>query len=189
MNAQVDALFTLPPSAFSPPPDVYSTVLRLEFAPRFAELGVDPAGFDAFLRQCFAQKRKTLRNNLRVAGYTAETIAQAWPIYHPRAGARRIARPGRYGRSYTAPSRHIILDPRCLLAAAALAPAAFAARTSARAASISGSSAIFAASARYSPAPSHAYRLHRLLQRDHSASSPSRSKRRSKSSFRPTSIV
>ncbi len=39
MNAQVDALFTLPPSAFSPPPDVYSTVLRLEFAPRFAELG------------------------------------------------------------------------------------------------------------------------------------------------------
>ena len=79
MNAQVDALFTLPPSAFSPPPDVYSTVLRLEFAPRFAELGVDAPGFDAFLRQCFAQKRKTLRNNLRVAGYTAETIAQAWP--------------------------------------------------------------------------------------------------------------
>jgi 16S rRNA (adenine1518-N6/adenine1519-N6)-dimethyltransferase len=79
MNAQVDALFTLPPSAFSPPPDVYSTVLRLEFAPRFAELGIDAAGFDAFLRQCFAQKRKTLRNNLRVAGYTAETVAQAWP--------------------------------------------------------------------------------------------------------------
>jgi 16S rRNA (adenine1518-N6/adenine1519-N6)-dimethyltransferase len=78
MNAQVDALFTLPPSAFSPPPDVYSTVLRLEFAPRFAELGIDAAGFDAFLRQCFAQKRKTLRNNLRVAGYSAETIAQAW---------------------------------------------------------------------------------------------------------------
>jgi 16S rRNA (adenine1518-N6/adenine1519-N6)-dimethyltransferase len=79
INAQVDALFTLSPSAFSPPPDVYSTVLRLEFAPRFAELRVDASGFDAFLRQCFAQKRKTLRNNLRVAGYTAETIAQAWP--------------------------------------------------------------------------------------------------------------
>lgn len=79
VNAQVDALFTLPPSAFSPPPDVYSTVLRLEFAPRFAELGIDAPGFDAFLRQCFAQKRKTLRNNLRVAGYTAETLAQTWP--------------------------------------------------------------------------------------------------------------
>ena len=58
MNARVEALFTLPPTAFAPPPDVFSTVLRLEFAPRFRELGVDAAGFDAFLKVCFAQKRK-----------------------------------------------------------------------------------------------------------------------------------
>jgi 16S rRNA (adenine1518-N6/adenine1519-N6)-dimethyltransferase len=83
MNAQVTNLFTLPPTAFSPPPDVFSTVLRLEFAPRFAELGVDPAGFDAFLRQCFSQKRKTLRNNLRSAGHSAETLAQTWPASIP----------------------------------------------------------------------------------------------------------
>jgi 16S rRNA (adenine1518-N6/adenine1519-N6)-dimethyltransferase len=83
MNAQVDNLFTLPPSAFSPPPEVYSTVLRLHFAPRFAELGVDAAGFDNFLRQCFAQKRKTLQNNLRAAGYTAEQITAAWPASTP----------------------------------------------------------------------------------------------------------
>lgn len=79
MNAQVESLFTLPPSAFSPPPEVYSTVLRLHFAPRFVELGVDAAGFDAFLRQCFAQKRKTLQNNLRAAGYSTEQVAAAWP--------------------------------------------------------------------------------------------------------------
>ena len=79
MNAGVENLFTLPPSAFSPPPDVYSTVLRLEFAPRFVELGVDAAGFDGFLKQCFAQKRKTLQNNLRAAGYSVEDIAAAWP--------------------------------------------------------------------------------------------------------------
>lgn len=79
MNAQVASLFTLPPTAFSPPPDVFSTVLRLEFAPRFTELGVDAAGFDAFLRQCFSQKRKTLRNNLRSAGHSPETLAQIWP--------------------------------------------------------------------------------------------------------------
>ena len=79
MNAQVDNLFTLPPSAFSPPPDVYSTVLRLQFAPRFAELGVDAAGFSGFLRQCFAQKRKTLQNNLRAAGYSVEELSAAWP--------------------------------------------------------------------------------------------------------------
>ncbi len=29
MNARVERLFTLPPSAFSPPPEVHSTVLRL----------------------------------------------------------------------------------------------------------------------------------------------------------------
>ncbi len=79
MNAHVDHLFTLPPSAFSPPPDVYSTVLRLHFAPRFAELGVDPDGFNKFLKQSFAQKRKTLQNNLRAAGHTAEQLAAAWP--------------------------------------------------------------------------------------------------------------
>jgi 16S rRNA (adenine1518-N6/adenine1519-N6)-dimethyltransferase len=79
MNAQVDHLFTLPPSAFSPPPEVYSTVLRLHFAQRFTELGVDPNGFNIFLKQCFAQKRKTLQNNLRAAGYSAEQLIEAWP--------------------------------------------------------------------------------------------------------------
>jgi len=77
MYGRVDNLFTLPPSAFSPPPEVYSTVLRITFASRFAELGVDPAGFDRFLKQCFQQKRKTLSNNLRSAGYTAAQIEAA----------------------------------------------------------------------------------------------------------------
>ncbi|MCU1319783.1 MAG: dimethyladenosine transferase [Edaphobacter sp.] len=92
MNARVDHLFTLPPSAFSPPPEVYSTVLRLEFAPRFAELGVDAAGFDAFLHRCFAQKRKTLQNNLRAAGYSPEQLAAAWPSgVPPQARAESLA--------------------------------------------------------------------------------------------------
>lgn len=79
MHAEVTNLFTLPPTAFSPPPDVHSTVLRLEFAPRFAALGIEFDGFNAFLRASFAQKRKTLANNLRAAGYTAADIAEAWP--------------------------------------------------------------------------------------------------------------
>ena len=89
MNARVETLFTLPPTAFSPPPEVFSTVLRLEFAPRFGELGVDAAGFDAFLRRCFAQKRKTLANNLRAAshtgarGYSADELRAAWPAAIP----------------------------------------------------------------------------------------------------------
>jgi 16S rRNA (adenine1518-N6/adenine1519-N6)-dimethyltransferase len=89
MNARVERLFTLPPAAFSPPPDVYSTVLRLEFAPRFEELGVDAAGFDAFLHRCFAQKRKTMANNLRAANhagardYTTDELRAAWPAEIP----------------------------------------------------------------------------------------------------------
>jgi 16S rRNA (adenine1518-N6/adenine1519-N6)-dimethyltransferase len=79
MHAQVTNLFTLPPSAFSPPPEVYSTVLRLEFTPRFTELHVDFDGFNRFLRASFAQKRKTLANNLRAVGYTAAQLTSAWP--------------------------------------------------------------------------------------------------------------
>ena len=85
INARVETLFTLPPTAFSPPPEVFSTVLRLEFVPRFGELGVDAAGFDAFLHRCFAQKRKTLANNLRASshtsarGYSTDELRAAWP--------------------------------------------------------------------------------------------------------------
>lgn len=80
LHGSVTELFTLGPDAFSPPPEVHSTVVRIAFAPRFVELGVDPVGFDAFLKRCFAQKRKTLRNNLRVAGYTEAEIVSAWPV-------------------------------------------------------------------------------------------------------------
>ncbi len=92
MYARVETLFTLPPSAFSPPPDVFSTVLRLEFAPRFVELGIEAAGFDLFLRACFAQKRKTLTNNLRAAGYLPVDVQAAWPTeIPPQARAESIA--------------------------------------------------------------------------------------------------
>jgi 16S rRNA (adenine1518-N6/adenine1519-N6)-dimethyltransferase len=92
LHASVTNLFTLPPDAFSPPPDVFSTVLRLEFAPRFTELRVDPDSFNRFLRASFAQKRKTLANNLRSAGYTAAALAAAWPADIP-AQARSEAVP------------------------------------------------------------------------------------------------
>jgi 16S rRNA (adenine1518-N6/adenine1519-N6)-dimethyltransferase len=69
LYSEVQSLFTLPPSAFDPPPDVYSTVLRFNIRPRFAELAVEPAPFLAFLKAGFQQKRKTLANNLRAAGY------------------------------------------------------------------------------------------------------------------------
>jgi 16S rRNA (adenine1518-N6/adenine1519-N6)-dimethyltransferase len=74
MYATVENLFTLPPEAFAPPPEVFSTVFRLSMHSRFAELGVEPAGFLRLLRQVFALKRKTLVNNLRASGYSHAVI-------------------------------------------------------------------------------------------------------------------
>jgi 16S rRNA (adenine1518-N6/adenine1519-N6)-dimethyltransferase len=78
LYAQVERVLTLPPTAFMPPPDVHSTVLRLEMQPRFTELGVEAEPFIAFLKQSFAQKRKTLAKNLRAAGYDSAKIAPAF---------------------------------------------------------------------------------------------------------------
>jgi 16S rRNA (adenine1518-N6/adenine1519-N6)-dimethyltransferase len=77
LHASAEELFTLPPQAFVPPPQVHSTVFRLNFAPRFEELGVKPEAFNGFLRRCFVQKRKTLTNNLRAAGFTDAGIESA----------------------------------------------------------------------------------------------------------------
>ena len=78
MYARVEKLLTLPPGAFSPPPQVHSTVLRLTMAPRFEELQVEAEEFLAFLRICFAQKRKMLGKNLRTAGRDADAIKAAF---------------------------------------------------------------------------------------------------------------
>ncbi len=88
MFGSADALFTLPPHAFTPPPDVHSTVFRWRFAPRFIELGVLEAPFLRFVRQAFAQKRKTLANNLRAAGFAPAAIAAALAQAAPSPQAR-----------------------------------------------------------------------------------------------------
>jgi len=65
LYAKVERLFTLPPEAFEPAPKVHSTVLRLNVAPQIEKLGVAGDGFIGFLKLSFAQKRKTLWNNLK----------------------------------------------------------------------------------------------------------------------------
>jgi 16S rRNA (adenine1518-N6/adenine1519-N6)-dimethyltransferase len=70
LYARIEKLFTLPPTAFAPPPKVHSAALRLTVAPRQHELGLDSDddmndGFIDFLKLSFGQKRKTLWNNLR----------------------------------------------------------------------------------------------------------------------------
>lgn len=77
LHMQVEKLFFLSPDAFAPPPKVNSAVVRLHPQPRLAALAVERVPFEKFLRFCFQQKRKTLANNLRAAGYAAEEIAAA----------------------------------------------------------------------------------------------------------------
>jgi 16S rRNA (adenine1518-N6/adenine1519-N6)-dimethyltransferase len=93
MYGPAEKLFTLPPASFSPPPDVHSTVFRWRFAPRFAELGVEEASFLAFVRKAFAQKRKTLANNLRAAGVSpaAAAAALARAAINPQARAEALS--------------------------------------------------------------------------------------------------
>jgi 16S rRNA (adenine1518-N6/adenine1519-N6)-dimethyltransferase len=61
-----EILLRIPPGAFQPPPKVSSALVAMRFPGERARLGIrDEAGFVRFLKMCFAQKRKTLRNNLR----------------------------------------------------------------------------------------------------------------------------
>src|SRR5208337_2370682 len=76
LYARVEKLFTLPPSAFSPPPKVFSAVVRLTIASRIEGLNVPEAGFIDFLRKSFGQKRKTLWNNLK-SDYPAAALRAA----------------------------------------------------------------------------------------------------------------
>jgi 16S rRNA (adenine1518-N6/adenine1519-N6)-dimethyltransferase len=91
--ARVENLFTLPPEAFDPPPKVHSSVLRLTMAPRSAELQIDAEPFVEMLKLAFAQKRKTLVNNLKgrygdkvvraalkAAGVRPDVRAEALPL-------------------------------------------------------------------------------------------------------------
>ncbi len=58
--------FRIPPGAFRPPPKVQSALVEMALPGKAGELGIlQPDKFFGFLRVCFAQKRKTLRNNLR----------------------------------------------------------------------------------------------------------------------------
>jgi 16S rRNA (adenine1518-N6/adenine1519-N6)-dimethyltransferase len=58
--------FRIPPGAFRPPPKVASALVSFRLpGARSKNSIVDETAFLDFVKECFAQKRKTLRNNLR----------------------------------------------------------------------------------------------------------------------------
>lgn len=62
-------LFDVPPGAFRPVPAVTSSVARLTFRDRPAVEIADERAHQRVVRAAFAQRRKTLENNLRAAGF------------------------------------------------------------------------------------------------------------------------
>jgi 16S rRNA (adenine1518-N6/adenine1519-N6)-dimethyltransferase len=65
--ASAETLFDVSPASFRPVPKVWSTVLRLVMRPRMAvEIG-DEALFRQLVSAGFAQRRKTILNNMRAA--------------------------------------------------------------------------------------------------------------------------
>ncbi len=76
LYAKVEKLFTLDPDSFSPAPKVHSTVLRLTLSPQMQKLRVNEAEFMQFLKFSFAQKRKTLWNNLK-STYASQDLKKA----------------------------------------------------------------------------------------------------------------
>lgn len=66
LYARPEYVLRIPRSAFKPAPKVASALVTLRFPGERAKLGLrDEQGFLEFVKLCFAQKRKTLVNNLR----------------------------------------------------------------------------------------------------------------------------
>jgi 16S rRNA (adenine1518-N6/adenine1519-N6)-dimethyltransferase len=76
LYANIEKLFVVPPGAFAPPPKIYSEVLRLTMQPKLPSLRVPEREFIDFLKLSFAQKRKTLVNNLK-SSYPADALRAA----------------------------------------------------------------------------------------------------------------
>jgi 16S rRNA (adenine1518-N6/adenine1519-N6)-dimethyltransferase len=72
-------VFRIPPVAFSPPPKVESALVSFRMPGERAQISLDDENeFLDFVKECFAQKRKTLRNNLRARlGAKSEEVLRA----------------------------------------------------------------------------------------------------------------
>jgi 16S rRNA (adenine1518-N6/adenine1519-N6)-dimethyltransferase len=72
---ETEKLFDVGPGAFRPPPKVWSSVIRVSFKPRIHTEDTDQTLFWQVVSAGFAQKRKTILNNLRSAsGHLAEIL-------------------------------------------------------------------------------------------------------------------
>jgi len=62
---QIENLFTVPPTAFFPPPKVDSAIARLTPLPTVPNPVSSQSDFEKIVKQAFSMRRKTLRNTLK----------------------------------------------------------------------------------------------------------------------------
>jgi len=74
---ETEKLFDVAPGAFRPPPKVWSSVMRLNFRPRINTEVKDEALLWEVVSAGFAQKRKTIFNNLRNASGRLQEILKS----------------------------------------------------------------------------------------------------------------
>lgn len=99
-RAEVDMLFDLAPGAFTPPPKVTSTVVRI--TPRAVPLApADPKAMETVVRAAFGQRRKMLRSALKTLGGNATALLEKAGIDPTaRAEEQTIEAFGRLARAY-----------------------------------------------------------------------------------------
>lgn len=114
--ARPEFVLRLPRGAFRPPPEVGSALVSLRLPGEGAKLQIaDPLAFLEFVKNCFAQKRKMLSNNLRalaapdhvrsiLKGLTLRedaraeqlTVAQLAGLYHAISSTPKADGPGNH---------------------------------------------------------------------------------------------
>ncbi|HEX3121519.1 MAG TPA: 16S rRNA (adenine(1518)-N(6)/adenine(1519)-N(6))-dimethyltransferase RsmA [Candidatus Acidoferrum sp.] len=76
LYARPELVLEIPRQAFDPPPEVVSALVTMRLPGQAAKLGiVEKEKFLEFVKVCFAQKRKTLVNNLKAMGKPDEVRA------------------------------------------------------------------------------------------------------------------
>lgn len=93
--ARPEIVLRIPPGAFRPPPKVNSALIAMNLPGERAHLGIrNDTVFLKFLQNCFSQKRKTLRNNLKNV-FSDSQIAAALAACNltPKSRAEEISLP------------------------------------------------------------------------------------------------
>jgi 16S rRNA (adenine1518-N6/adenine1519-N6)-dimethyltransferase len=87
-----ELVLRIPPDAFHPPPKVVSALVSLRLPGERAAIAAgDEKAFLDFVKECFTQKRKTLRNNLRARlGTRAEGVLREAGLF-PNTRAEQLS--------------------------------------------------------------------------------------------------